>query len=63
LQAHLAIDAIGLLVVDPPTLAAQQHMNPPIAIAHPRLANLLDPLFEHGLSGATRFIMVARRVE
>ena len=42
---------------------AQQHMHAPIAVAHPRLANLSDPLFEERLSGATGFIVIGRRVE
>src|SRR5215468_11926274 len=63
LQAHLAIDPIGLLVVDPPTFTAKQHMHAPIAVANPRLADLLDPSFEHGLSGAARLVVVGGRVE
>src|SRR5215212_2600728 len=37
-------------------------MNPPIAIAHARLADLPDPLFEVGLSGAVRLVVVGRGV-
>lgn len=33
-------------------------MNPPVAVAHARLANLSDPLFQVGLSGATRFVVI-----
>jgi hypothetical protein len=32
--------------------APEQNVNPPVAVAHARLANLSDPLFEMGLSGA-----------
>jgi hypothetical protein len=32
-----------------PALAAQQHVNAPVAIAHPRLGDFLDPLAQDGL--------------
>src|SRR5215212_933512 len=44
------------------TLAPEQNMNPPVAVAHARLAYLPDPLFQMGLSGAARFVMVGRGV-
>src|SRR5215218_1614177 len=45
------------------TLASKQDMNTPIAIAYARLANLPDPLFEMGLSGAPRLVMVGGRFD
>jgi hypothetical protein len=41
----------------------QQHVNPPIAITNTRLANLFDPLFEDGLSGATGLVVVGGCVD
>src|SRR5436190_9895633 len=38
-------------------------MDAPIAVAHPRLANLFDPLFKGCLSGATGLIVIGGRVE
>jgi hypothetical protein len=38
-------------------------MDPPVAIAYPRFAYLFNSEFKTGLLGATRFVMVARRVE
>ena len=45
------------------TLAPQQHMNSPVAIANARLANLSDALFQSGLSGATGFVVIRRCVD
>ena len=42
------IDPTGLLLVDQP-LAAQHHMNVTVAVASPRLANLLEPVLQTGL--------------
>src|ERR1700733_8304346 len=57
------MDAPGLVLAERPTFTAQQDMNAPIAIANPRLANLLDPLFEGSLSGATRLVVVGGRID
>jgi hypothetical protein len=38
-------------------------MDAPIAVAHPRLAKLLDPSFQRGLPGAAGFVMVSRGIE
>src|SRR5215212_9350849 len=45
------------------TFASEQNMDAPITIAHARLANLLDPLFEMGVSGAARLVMVGGRID
>jgi hypothetical protein len=63
LQAQFTIDAPRLVPAMGAPLAPKQNMNPPIAIAHPRLANLSDPLLEEGLSGATRLVMVGGRID
>jgi hypothetical protein len=39
-------------VIDAPALAPQQNMNTPVAVAHPRLADLPDPPLKAGLLGA-----------
>jgi hypothetical protein len=46
------------VLTDEPTLAPQQDMNASISVTHARLANLPDALFEAGLSGETRFVLV-----
>lgn len=43
LKPQLIVNPACLLHVDQPALAAKQHMNAPVAVANPRLANLLDP--------------------
>ena len=52
----------GSSSIDRPALASEHHVNTPIAVAHPRLADLLDPLFEAGLSGASRFVVGTPRM-
>ena len=63
LQAQLIVDPSRLLHVDQPPLSPPHHVNPAIAVAHPRLAYLLDPLFQGVLPGPTRPIVIARLVE
>jgi hypothetical protein len=58
LQAQFAIDAARLVLAVTATLTPKQDVNPPVAVADARLTNLSDPLFEMGLSGAARFVMV-----
>ena len=62
LQAQFAIDAPRLVLPVRTALAAQQHMNPAVAVAHARLADLSDPKFKGGLSGASRFVVVGGRI-
>ena len=62
LQAQGVVYPVGLLDVDPPALALQQHMHPAIAVAHARLADRLYAGFEAGLVGATGSVVIARRV-
>jgi hypothetical protein len=45
-----------------PAFAAKQNVYPPIPGTHPRLANLSDTLFEGGLSGTTRLVVIGRGV-
>jgi hypothetical protein len=54
---------MGLLQIDLPSLATQQDMDAPVAIADPRGADLLDPSFEAGLLAATGFVMISRPIE
>ena len=49
--------------IDAPALAVQEHMNPAIAAAHTRLADLLDPLFHGSLIGATGFAVERRTIK
>ncbi len=43
LKAQLIVNPACLLHIDQPALTAKQHMNAPVAVANPRLADLLDP--------------------
>ena len=49
--------------IDAPALAPKQDVNTSIAVAHAGLADLLDSLFEAGLSGASRFIVIGGCVD
>ncbi len=62
LQPQLLVDPAGLLVIDAPALAAQQNVNAPVAVAHPRLADFPDPHLEAGLLRAARLVVVGRGV-
>src|SRR5690606_8305645 len=42
LQAHLLVKAIDPLRVDRPSIPPEQDMDTPVAIANPRLADVLD---------------------
>src|SRR6476469_6988851 len=57
------IDAPRLFLIDAPALAAEQDVNTSIAVAHAGLADVLDALFEAGLSGASRFIVIGGCVD
>ena len=50
--------APGLVLAMLAPLAPKHNMYPSIAMPYARLADLSDPLFEMGLSGATTFVMV-----
>ena len=63
LDPGLAIDTPRLVLAETPTFTAQQHMNASIAVANAGLANLLDPLLEGSLSGATRLVVVGGRID
>ena len=63
LQPQLFVDAVCFLVVDHPALPPEQHVHAAVAVAHPRLADLLDPPGQPGLPGATRPVVVGRRVD
>ncbi len=45
------------------TFSAQKDMNKLIAVPNPGLADVLDALFEAGLSGATRLVVVGGRID
>jgi len=63
LEAKLIVDAVSLLDVNVPAIAAQQHMHAAEAVAHTRRADLLDARFEAGPIGATGLAVVAGCVE
>ena len=63
LEAQFAVDAACLVLAVMPALATQNDMNAAIAVANANMADLLDPLFESSLTGATRFVMVGRPVK
>ena len=52
-------DIAGRPVSDP-ALPPQQHVNAPIAIAHPRFRDLLDPLPKLCLLGSLRTVVIGR---
>jgi hypothetical protein len=54
---------MGLLHVDLPSLAAQKHVDAPVAVAHARLADLFDAGFDAGLLAAAGFVMIGRTIE
>jgi hypothetical protein len=62
LQAQLLVEPVDPLGVDDPALAPQQHVDAAIAVAHPRLGDLLDPLHESGLRAALALVVVGRRL-
>ena len=61
IEAQLAVDTTYLVLSMATTLTPHQHVNP-ISVAHANLADLSDPLFEVGLSGARRLVVVVGRV-
>ena len=63
LQAQFAVDAPRLVLAVATTFASEQGMNAPITVAHPCPANLPDPLFEDGLSGATGLVMIGGGID
>src|SRR5690606_17237177 len=56
-------EPVGLLPIDGPALPPQQDMHAPVAEAHAGLANLLDPLFQSGLTGTARLVPIRLRVK
>ena len=59
----LPLNAPRFVVTVPPPLTPQQDVNPPIAVAHARLADLSDAQFEASLSGATRVVVIGGCIE
>ncbi len=57
LKAQLIVNTTGLLHVDHPAFAAQQHVNAPVAIAHTGLADFLDPSFDGSLISAAGLVV------
>jgi hypothetical protein len=39
-----------------PAVTLQQDMDPAISVSHPRLADVLDPMFERSSSGEDRLV-------
>jgi hypothetical protein len=60
LQAHLPIQAIDPLGIDPPAFTAQQYVNAPITVANPGGGDLLDPFGQLSLPGSTGAVVVGR---
>ncbi len=63
LHAQLLVEPVGLLPIDGPALPPQQDMHAPVAEAYAGLANLLDPLFQSGLTGTARLVPIRLRVK
>ena len=59
LKAQLLIQLVDSLSIDRPAFPLQQHRDPPIAVAHPRLRDLLDPAFERDGLRSLALVMVA----
>ena len=60
LQPQLPLKPIDTRRIHAPAFPSQQHMDTPIAVAHPRLGNLLHPFLQVGLIRMASTIMVAR---
>lgn len=57
LHAQLLVYAIDFLDVDAPAFAGEQDMNTPLAIPHPRLTDVPDPLRHSSLIGAAGLVV------
>lgn len=53
------MEPVHALYVHAPTVTAQQHVNPPVAVPHARLRDLFDPRPQVGLIASAAFVMVA----
>jgi hypothetical protein len=62
-EAFLPVDPIHPLMVDPPSLAAQQNIDSKITVAHSYRGNLLDPHPQGGLVRGCRSVTVRRPLE
>ena len=60
LQPQLPLKPIDTRRIHAPAFPSQQHMDTPIAVAHPRLGNLMHPFLQVGLIRSASTIMVAR---
>lgn len=58
LQPQICIKAINLLHDHVPTVAAQDAIHPPVAVADMRLADLLDALPQKGRIGPTGLVVI-----
>jgi hypothetical protein len=63
LQAQFEIDAARLVLAVMPVLATKNGMNSAIAVANANMADLLNPLFESSLTGATGLVVVGRTIK
>ena len=63
LEVHLLVKAIDSLRIDGPPVAPQQHVHTTVAVAHPRLANVLDPQLQFGLLAAPGLVDIQRPLD
>jgi len=63
LQAKILVKPIDPFGVYRPAIPTQQHMNASVAVAHPRLGNLLHPLSDIRLAAASGFVDIKRPVD
>ncbi len=63
LQAKVLVKPVDALDVHRPALPRQKHVDAPVAIAHPRLRDLLDPLVQLGLAVAFRLVDTQRPID
>ncbi len=63
MQPKLVVNPPRFLVIDGPAFTLKRHMDTPVAVTHPRLANLLDALSKDSLIGAAGFVAIAFRIK
>ena len=63
LHPQLPVNTIDFLDLDAPEFAIQKNMDASVAIAHLRLADILDPFLNCGLIGASGLVMKRRAVK
>lgn len=63
LEIHLLVKTINSLCINGPSVALEQDVNTAVAIAHPRLADVLDPQLQSGLLAASGLVDIKRPID